>query len=102
MVFIELTLPTGTLTNSSALISYVTQFNIQCANISISVATVGGFQKVISLHPYLSDIEYAKNYTKMAESAKTLAGQQVTAQYFAWLQLLNHKRVAKGHCISIV
>lgn len=28
------------------------------------------------------DIEYAKNYAKMAESAKALASQQVTAAYF--------------------
>lgn len=30
----------------------------------------------------LSDIEYAKNYAKMAESAKTLASQQVTEEPF--------------------
>lgn len=29
-----------------------------------------------------SDIEYAKNYAKMAESAKTLASQQVTRELF--------------------
>lgn len=27
---------------------------------------------------YLSDIEYSKSYAKLAESAKTLASQQVT------------------------
>lgn len=31
---------------------------------------------------FLSDIEYAKNYAKMAESAKTLASQQVTEEPF--------------------
>lgn len=34
----------------------------------------------ISLSFSLPDIEYARNYAKMAESAKTLASQQVTKE----------------------
>lgn len=70
-------------------------FNLQIS----AIATIGGLQKVTSPHPYLSDIEYAKNYTKMAESAKALGGQQVTTEFLAWLKLQKHKHAFHSHCM---
>lgn len=45
-------------------------------------------------HFHFSDIEYAKNYAKMAESAKMLASQQVTEQFSLWKNVNHLKPVA--------
>ncbi len=63
----------------------------QCSNTEKSVVLfkITGVFFCFLLIVFFSDIEYAKNNAKMAETAKSLASQQVTEKSFLYEYLLD-------------